>query len=77
MTVKYDEYIIKCTYKEFRLIRSALRSLEYDYKTHRFNPTYETEVTKILKKLQDIEIKHAEEYNKQTAKPKKKKEKLK
>ena len=75
MAVKYDEYIIKCTYKEFRLIRSALRSLEYDYKTHRFNPTTnndETEVRKLIKKLHDIQIKHAEEYNKQTLKPTKK-----
>ena len=39
MKVKYDEYIIKCTYKEFRLIRSALRTLEYDYKIHRFSDT--------------------------------------
>ena len=71
MTVKYDEYIIKCTYKEFRIIRSALRTLEYDYKIHRFSYTEnQPEVTKILKKLHDIQIKHAEEYNKQTLKPK-------
>ena len=37
MKVKYDEYIIKCTYKELSLIRSSLRTLEYDFKTHRFN----------------------------------------
>ena len=50
MKVKYDEYIIKCTYKEFRTIRSALRTLEYDYKIHRFSDTEnQTEVTKILK----------------------------
>ena len=67
MTVKYDEYIIKCTYKEFRIIRSALRTFEYDYKIHRFSDTEnQTEVTKILKKLHDIQIKHAEQYNKQT-----------
>ena len=78
MAVKYDEYIIKCTYKEFRLIRSALRSLEYDYKTHRFSDTEnQPEVTKILKKLHDIQIKHAEEYNKQTFKPKKKSDRTK
>tara|TARA_B100000941_G_scaffold290143_1_gene271318 strand:- start:28275 stop:28505 length:231 start_codon:yes stop_codon:yes gene_type:complete len=71
MKVKYDEYIIKCTYKELMIIRSALRSLEYDYKTHRFNPTYETEVTKILKKLHDVQVKHAEQYNKQTTKKRK------
>ena len=75
MAVKYDEYIIKCTYKEFRLIRSALRTLEYDYKyktgyiDHSQN---QTEVTEVLKKLHDIQIKHAEEYNKQTLKRKKK-----
>ena len=74
MAVKYDEYIIKCTWKEFRLIRSALNTLEYDYKIRRFSDTEnQTEVTKILKKLHDIQIKHAEEYNKQTLKPKKKK----
>ena len=71
MKVKYDEYIIKCTYKELMIIRSALRSLEYDYKTYRFNPTYETEVTKILKKLHDVQVKHAEQYNKQTTKKRK------
>ena len=66
MTVKYDEYIIKCTYKEFKIIKSALRSLEYDYKIHRFSVTEnESEVTKILKKLHNIQIKHAEQYNKQ------------
>ena len=78
MTVKYDEYIIKCTYKEFRIIRSALRTLEYDYKIHRFSDTEnQPEVTKILKKLHDIQIKHAEEYNKQTLKPKKKNDRTK
>ena len=77
MTVKYDQYIIKCTYKEFRTIRSALRTFEYDYKIHRFSDTENLpEVTKILKKLHNIQIKHAEEYNKQTLKPKKKREKL-
>ena len=66
MKVEYDEYIIKCTYKEFKIIKSALRSLEYDYKIHRFSDTEnESEVTKILKKLHDIQIKHAEQYNKQ------------
>ena len=77
MKVKYDEYILKCSYKELRLIRSSLRTLEYDFKTHRFSD-YErhTEVGKLIKKLHDIQIKHAEEYNKQTLKPKKKKEKL-
>ena len=66
MKVKYDEYIIKCTYKELSLIRSSLRTLEYDYKIHRFSDTEnQTEVTKILKKLHDIQIKHAEQYNKQ------------
>ena len=78
MKVKYDEYIIKCTYKEFRTIRSALRTLEYDYKIHRFSDTEnQTEVTKILKKLHDIQIKNAEEYNKQTLKPKKKNDRTK
>lgn len=73
MKVKYDEYIIICTYKEFRLIRSALRSFEYDYKTHRFSDTEkQIEVTNLIKKLHDIQIKHAEEYNKQTLKPTKK-----
>ena len=51
MTVKYDEYIIKCTYKELTVIRTALRSLEYDCNTHRFNPTknnIETEVKKLV-----------------------------
>ena len=50
MKVKYDEYIIKCTYKVLSLIRSSLRTLEYDFKTHRFND-YErhTEVGKLLK----------------------------
>ena len=66
MKVEYDEYIIKCTYKEFKIIKSALRSLEYDYKIHRFSDTEnESEVTKILKKLHNIQIKHAEQYNKQ------------
>ena len=66
MKVKYDEYIIKCTYKELSLIRSSLRTLEYDFKTHSFSD-YErhTEVGKLLKKLHDIHIKHAEQYNKQ------------
>ena len=78
MAVKYDEYIIKCTYKEFRIIRSALRTLEYDYKIHRFSDTEnQPEVTKILKKLHDIQTKHAEEYNKQTLKPKKKNDRTK
>ena len=75
MTIKYDEYIIKCTYKEFRVIRSALKSLEYDYQIHRYSDTEnESEVTNLIKKLHDIQIKHAEEYNKQTVKPKKKNE---
>lgn len=71
MKVKYDEYIIKCNYKEFTIIRSALRSLEYDYKyktgyiDHSQN---QNEVTEVLKKLHDIQIKHAEEYNKQEKK---------
>jgi len=65
MAVKYDEYIIKCTYKELSLIRSSLRTLECDYERH-------TEVGKLIKKLHNIHIKHAEEYNKQTLKPKKK-----
>ena len=78
MKVKYDEYIIKCTYKEFRIIRSALGTLEYDYKIHRFSDTENLpEVTKILKKLHNIQIKHAEEYNKQTLKPKKKSDRTK
>ena len=80
MTVKYDEYIIKCTYKELTVIRTALKSLEYDCNTHRFNPTknnIETEVKKLIKKLHDIQIKHAEEYNKQTLKPKKKSDRTK
>ena len=78
MAVKYDEYIIKCTYKEFKIIRSALRTLEYDYKIHRFIDTEnQPEVTKILNKLHDIQIKHAEEYNKQTLKPKKKSDRTK
>ena len=72
MKVKYDEYIIKCTYKEFRLMRTSLRTLEYDFKTHRFSD-YErhTEIGKLLKKLHDIEKEHAEQYNKQTIRPKK------
>ena len=72
MKVKYDEYIIKCTYKELRLIRTSLRTLEYDLKTHRFSH-YErhTEVGKLIKKLHDIEKEHAEQYNKQTIRPKK------
>jgi len=67
MKVKYDEYILKCTYKELRLIRSSLRTLEYDFKTHRFSD-YErhTEVGQLIKKLHDIEKEHAEQYNKQT-----------
>ena len=73
MKVKYDEYILKCTYKELRLIRSSLRTLEYDFKTQRFSDNERhTEVGQLIKKLHDIQIKHAEEYNKQTAKPKKK-----
>ena len=66
MKVKYDEYIIKCTYKELRLMRTSLSTLEYDFKTHRFS-NYErhTEVGKLLKKLHDNHIKHAEQYNKQ------------
>ena len=67
MKVKYDEYILKCTYKELRLMRISLSTLEYDFKTHRFSD-YErhTEVGKLLKKLHDIEKEHAEQYNKQT-----------
>ena len=72
MKVKYDEYIIKCTYKELGLIQTSLRTLEYDFKTHRVSD-YErhTEVGKLLKKLHDIEKEHAEQYNKQTIRPKK------
>ena len=72
MKVKYDEYILKCTYKELRLIRSSLRTLEYDFKTHRFSD-YERhiEVGQLIKKLHDIEKEHAEQYNKQTIRPKK------
>ena len=69
MKVKYDEYIIKCTYKELTVLKTALRSLEYDCKTHRFNLTknnIKTEVGKLIKKLHDIEKQHAEQYNKQT-----------
>ena len=73
MKVKYDEYIIKCTYKELRLLRSCLRTHEYDFKTHRFSD-YErhTEVGKLIQKLHDIEKEHAEQYNKQTLTKKKK-----
>ena len=78
MKVKYDEYIIKCTYKELSLIRSSLRTLEYDFKTHKFSDyKRHTEVGKLIKKLHDIQIKHAEEYNKQTLKPKKKSDRTK
>lgn len=67
MKVKYDEYIIKCTYKELRLIRSSLRTLEYDFKTHSYRlGERHTEVGKLIKKLHDIEKEHAEQYNKQT-----------
>ena len=72
MKVKYDEYIIKCSYKELRLMRTSLRTLEYDFKTHRFSDCERhTEVGKLLKKLHDIEKDHAEQYNKQTIRPKK------
>ncbi len=67
MKVKYDEYIIKCTYKELKQLTSALQTREYDYKTHRFSDTQnQSEVTKLIKKLHDIQIEHAEQYNKQT-----------
>ena len=75
MKVKYDEYIIKCTYKELDLIRSSLRTLEYDFKTHRFS-NYErhTEVGQLIKKLHDIQKEHAEQYNKQFEKRKERNE---
>ena len=50
MKVKYDEYIIKCSYKELSLIRTSLRTLEHDYKTHRFSNYKEhSEVGKLIK----------------------------
>jgi len=67
MTVKYDEYIIKCTYREFTVFQTALRTLECDYKTHRFsNKENKNDVTKLIKKLHDVHIEHAEQYNKKT-----------
>ena len=67
MKVKYDEYIIKCTYKELDLLRSSLRTLEYDFKTHRLTDyKRHTEVGQLIKKLHDIQEEHAEQYNKQT-----------
>ena len=59
MKFKYDEYIIKCTYKELSLIKTSLRTLEYDYKTHRFSNYKEhSEVGKLIKKIDDIHIEH-------------------
>ena len=75
MKVKYDEYIIKCSYKELSLIRTSLRTLEHDYKTHRFSNYKEhSEVGKLIKKIHDIHIEHAEQYNKQFEKRKEKNE---
>ena len=60
MKVKYDEYIIKCSYKELILIRTSLRTLEYDYKTHRFSNYKEhSEVGKLIKKIGNISLNNA------------------